>query len=62
MCIPLKFLGLGTLLHSFADDDQEILCEDKGDALTLITKLLLLMVEKMSKVYMEQLQRVRQRE
>lgn len=56
MCVPLKLLGLGTLLHSFANDNKEVLCEDKGDTLTLITKLLLFMVQKMSKVDMEQLE------
>ena len=56
MDTPLKLLGLGGLLHSFADDDEEVLREDEGDAFPLITKLLLLVVQEVAEVNVEELE------
>lgn len=53
---PLKLLGLGGLLNSFTDDDEEVLSQHERNALPLVTKLLLLVVQKVTKVDVEQLE------
>lgn len=42
---PLKLLGLGGLLDSFTDDDEEVLGQNEGNALPLVPKLLLLVID-----------------
>lgn len=51
--VPLKLFGLHTLLGSLADDDEEVLCQHEGHALSLVAKLLLLMIQKVAKIYMK---------
>lgn len=53
--LPLKLPRLGALLSSFANNDQEVLREHKGDSFSLVPKLLLFVVEEMAEVYVEQL-------
>lgn len=53
---PLKLLGLGRLLNSFADDDEEVLGQHKRNPLPLVTKLFLLVIQEVSKVDVEQLE------
>ena len=57
--IPVKLFGLGTLLAALADDEKEVLSKDEGNSLSLVAKLLLLVVQEVTKVYMEQLGRER---
>lgn len=52
---PLKLLGLGGLLDSFTDDDEEVLGQHERNPLPLVTKLLLLVIQEVSKVDVEQL-------
>lgn len=51
--LPLKLFGLHTLLGSFADDDEKVLRQHEGHALSLVAKLLLLMIQEMAKIYMK---------
>lgn len=51
--VPLKLFGLHTLLRSFADNNEEVLCQHEGHALSLVAKLLLLMIQKVAKIYMK---------
>lgn len=51
--LPLKLFGLHTFLGSLADDDKKVLRQHEGHALSLVAKLLLLMVQKVAKVYMK---------
>lgn len=53
---PLKLLSLSRLLDSFTDDNEEVLSQDKGNSLPLVPKLLLLMVQEVTKVNVEQLE------
>lgn len=53
--LPLELPCFCTLLGSFTDDDQKVLCEHEGHSFPLVAKLLLFVVEKMTKVYVEQL-------
>lgn len=53
--LPLKLFGLCALLGSFADDNKEVLCQNKGHSLSLVAKFLLLVIKKMSKIYVKQL-------
>lgn len=53
---PFELSGFCTLLRSFADDDQEVLRENKRDPLSLVPELLLFVVEEMAEVDVEQLQ------
>lgn len=53
--VPLKLFGLCTLLGALADDDEEVLRQDKGHPLSLVAKFLLLVIQKMTKIYMKQL-------
>lgn len=53
---PLKLLGLGRLLDSFTDDDEEVLSQNEGNSLPLVPKLLLLVVQEVTKVDVEQLE------
>lgn len=55
LVLPFKLPCFGALLSSFANDDQEVLCEHEGHALPLVAKLLLFVVEEMAEVYVEQL-------
>lgn len=55
-CSPVKLFGLGALLHTFTDDDQEVLRENERNSLPFITKLLLFMIQKMTKVNVKELQ------
>lgn len=52
---PLKLFGLGGFLNSFTDDNEEVLSQDEGNPLSLVTKLLLLVVQEVAKVNVEQL-------
>lgn len=53
---PLELLRLGRLLNSFTDDDEEVLRQDEGDALPLVPKLLLLVIQEVTEVNVEELQ------
>lgn len=53
---PLKLLGLGGLLNSFTDDDEEVLSQNEGNSLSLVPKLLLLVIQEMTKVNVEELE------
>ena len=53
---PLKLLGLGRLLDSFTDDDEEVLSQDEGNALPLVAKLLLLVIQEVTEVDVKQLE------
>lgn len=53
---PLKLLGLGGLLDSFTDDDEEVLGQNEGNALPLVPKLLLLVIQKVTEVDVEKLE------
>lgn len=53
---PLKLLSLSRLLDSFTDDNEEVLSQNKGNSLPLVPKLLLLMVQEVTKVDVEQLE------
>lgn len=55
-CSPLKLFGLGALLHTFTDDDQEVLRKNERNTLPFIAKLLLFVIQKMTKVNVEELQ------
>lgn len=54
--LPFKLPCFGAFLSSFADDDQEVLCQHKGNAFSLVAELLLFMVEEVAEVDVEQLQ------
>lgn len=51
--LPLKLFGLHTLLGSLADDNEKVLRQHEGHALPLVAKLLLLMIQKVAKIYMK---------
>lgn len=51
--LPLKLFGLHTLLGSLADDNEKVLRQHKGHAFSLVAKLLLLMIQKVAKIYMK---------
>lgn len=53
---PLKLLGLGGLLNSFTNDDEEVLSQHKGNSLPLVAKLFLLVIQEVTKVNVEQLE------
>lgn len=53
--LPFKLSCFCALLRSFANNDQEVLCEHKGHTFSLVPKLLLFVVKEMAKVYVEQL-------
>lgn len=53
---PLKLLGLGGLLDSFTDDDEEVLSQNEGNSLPLVAELLLLVVQEVTEVNVEQLE------
>lgn len=53
--LPFKLPRFGALLRSFANNNQKVLREHKGDALPLVPKLLLFVVKEVTKVYVEQL-------
>lgn len=53
---PLKLLGLGGLLNSFTDDDEEVLSQHKRNTLPLVAKLFLLVIQEVTKVNVEQLE------
>lgn len=56
MGAPLKLLGFSRLLNTFTDDYEEVLSQDKGNAFPLVAKLLLLMIQEVTKVNVEQLE------
>ncbi len=53
---PLELFGLCALLHTLADDDQEVLRENERNSLSLVSKLLLLVIQEVTEVDVEQLQ------
>lgn len=53
---PLKLLGLGGLLDSFTDDDEEVLSQHKRNSLPLVAKLFLLVIQEVAEVDVEQLE------
>lgn len=53
---PLKLLGLGGLLNSFTNDDEEVLSQHKRNSLPLVAKLFLLVIQEVTKVNVEQLE------
>lgn len=53
--LPFELPSFGALLSSFANNNQEVLCEHEGHTFSLVPKLLLFVVEEMAKVYVEQL-------
>lgn len=53
---PLKLLGLGGLLDAFTDDDEEVLSQHEGNALPLVAKLLLLVIQEVTEVDVEELE------
>lgn len=53
---PLKLLGLGGLLNSFTDDNEEVLSQHKRNSLPLVAKLFLLVIQEVTKVDVEQLE------
>ena len=53
---PLELFGLGGLLDSFTDDDEEVLRQHEGNSLPLVTELLLLVIQEVAEVNVEQLQ------
>lgn len=55
LVLPFELPCFGALLSSFANNNQEVLCEHKGHAFSLVPKFLLFVVEEMAKVYVEQL-------
>lgn len=54
---PFKLFGLRALLGSLADDDEEVLRQHERDSLPLVAKFLLLVIQEMSKIYVEQLEK-----
>lgn len=55
--LPFKLPCFGALLSSFANNDQEVLRQHKGHTFSFVPKLLLFVVEEMTKVYVEQLKK-----
>lgn len=53
---PLKLLGLGGLLDSFTNDDEEVLSQHKRNSLPFVAKLFLLVIQEVTKVNVEQLE------
>lgn len=51
--VPFKLFGLCALLGSFADDDEKVLCQNKGHSLSFVAKLLFLMIQEMAEIYMK---------
>lgn len=56
---PLKLSGLCVLLCSFTDHDQEILRQNKRHTFPFIAKFFLLVIQKVPKIYMKQLSKIR---
>ena len=54
---PLKLLGLCRLLNSFTDDNEKVLSQNKWNPLPLITKLLLLVIQEVTEVDVEELEK-----
>lgn len=54
---PLKLLGLGGLLNSFTNDDEKVLSQHKRNSLPLVAKLFLLVIQEVTKVNVEQLEK-----
>lgn len=52
---PLEFLTLLRVFFSFADDEEEVVSQDEGDALAVDAKLFLHVPEEVAEVNVEDL-------
>lgn len=59
---PLELLGLGRLLDSFTNNNEEVLSQNEGNSLPLVPKLLLLVIQEVTKVDVEQLEEEKEEE